>query len=91
MNYILMALGNKPAQEGIGDMLVAFLLAAGTLALIYGVLVLIDRYHRKHGGEEKPAEPQDAAPAAPKSFPEVLSEQIKKSSDDDDKDGIGKV
>ena len=78
-----MSLGDTPAGEGFGGVLMSFLLIIGTMALIYGVLVLLDRYHKKHGDDEKPSEPP-AAPPAPKTFPEVLSEQIRKN---DDKDG----
>ena len=51
MIQILMSLGDKPAAEGISGVLSSALLAAGTLALIYLVLVVIDKYHKKHSGE----------------------------------------
>lgn len=80
MTSILMSLGDTPAGEGFGGVLMSALLVIGTMALIYGVLVLIDRYHKKHMNDGKPEEPP-AAPPAPKSFPQVLNEQIKKNED----------
>lgn len=82
MTSILMSLGDTPAGEGFGGVLVSALLAFGTMALIYGVLVLIDRYHKKHMNDEKPPE-KPAEPPQPKTFPQVLSEQIHKSEEKD--------
>ncbi|MBQ9483042.1 MAG: hypothetical protein IJU82_02525 [Ruminiclostridium sp.] len=79
MMYILMALGDTPAGEGFGGVLMSALLVIGTMALIYGVLVIIDRYHKKHMNDKKPSEPP--VPPAPKTFPQVLDEQIKKNED----------
>ena len=80
MTCILMSLGDTPAGEGFGGVLMSALLVIGTMALIYGVLVLIDRYHKKHMNDKKPTE-QLPPPPDPKIFPQVLDEQIKKNED----------
>ena len=82
MFSLLMSLGDMPAGEGLGGVISSALLALGTLALIYAVLVILDRYHKKHGGDEVPPEPQEQKPAQ-RSFPQVLSEQMKKNEDKD--------
>ena len=80
MPFNIMSLGDTPAGEGFGGVLMSALLVIGTMALIYGVLVLIDRYHKKHMNDKKPPE-QLPAPPDPKTFPQVLDEQIKKNED----------
>lgn len=77
-----MSIGSMPAEEGLGGVLSSALLALGTLALIYGVLVLLDRYHKKHSAGEKPEEPPQEN-IQPRSFPQVLDEQLKKQEDKD--------
>ena len=81
MNNILMSLGDKPAAEGIGGVISSALLAAGTLALIYLVLVLIDKYHKKHSTDEqdKPASPPESTE---ESFRKVLTDEIKKKDEE---------
>lgn len=81
-----MSLGDMPAGEGFGGVLSSALLALGTLALIYGVLAALDSYHKKHSGDEKPDDKPEVPPA-PRSFQQVLSDQIRKK---EDKDGQGK-
>ncbi len=84
MGTTLMSLGNMPAGEGLGGVVSSALMIIGTLALIYGVLVLLDRYHKKHGGD-KPAEPPSGSEPENKTFPQVLDEQIRKNEDKDGK------
>ena len=84
MNLITMAIGNTPAAEGIGGVISSMLLIIGTLALIYGVLAVMDRYHKKHYGDDKPDEtPSSDNNTEDKTFPQVLSEQIRKSKEKD--------
>ncbi len=76
----LLATNNKPAAEGFGESLVWFLMVVGTLALIYAILMIIDRRYRKKGGEQ-PAEPEKKDP---KTFGEVLSEKIEQKKENDE-------
>ena len=83
MNTVLMSLGDMPAGEGIGGVISSALLAGGTLALIYGVLVVIDRYHKKHSSGESRSDDTTQEQPVSRTFPQVLDEQIEKSKDKD--------
>ncbi len=82
MEYILLSLGDKPAAEGIGGVISSALLALGTLALIYLVLVAIDRYHKKHGSGDNDSTQQMPPDSGSDSFRKVLTEEIKKKDEE---------
>ena len=77
---VLLANNNASAGENLGQVFVWFLLVVGTLALIYAILIIIDRRYRKKGGEQ-PAEPEKKDP---KTFGEVLSEKIEQKKENDE-------
>ena len=82
MNYVLMSLGDKPAAEGLGGVVSSALLVLGALALIYLVLVAIDRYHKKHGGEDDAGQQSGKGGNNGDSFRKVLTEEIKKKDEE---------
>ena len=85
---ILLANNAGSAGENIGQVFVWLLMVAGTLALIYAVLSVLDRRYKKNGGNP-PAEPEKKIKKKDeKTFPEVLSDEIERSRDDD---GSGRV
>lgn len=82
MEHILMSLGDKPAAEGFGGVISSALLALGTLALIYLVLVMIDKYHKKHSGSENDITQPPPEENTGDSFRKVLTEEIKKKDEE---------
>ena len=91
MYFVMMSPGSRPAGEDIGGFIMSALLTIFTLALIYGVLVLIDRRYKKNHPEGEKKEEPEKKEHTYMSFPEVLSDEIKKNGDNNDKDGIGRA
>ncbi len=82
MLHILMSIGSKPAAEGFGGVISSALLAGGTLALIYLVLVLIDRHYKKtHSNDDKTAHTEEDR--SPTAFRYVLAKEIDKKNEKD--------
>ena len=77
-----MSIGSKPAAEGFGGVISSALLAGGTLALIYLVLVLIDRHYKKtHSDDNKTAHTEENR--SPAFFRDVLEREIEKKNEKD--------
>jgi hypothetical protein len=90
METIIAAINNKPAGEGFGSVLLSGLLAVGVMALIYGVLELMN-YVRKKNDTEKKTEKPDVHQSSGSIFARVLEKQIeqrneKKHENEDDND-----
>lgn len=93
METIIAAIGSRPAGDGLGSVVMSALTALAVMALIYGVLELMNHVNKKKNDENKqqppPAEPQNRGAA----FSRVLAQKIKQrrerengGSDDYDKD-----
>ncbi len=90
METIITAINNKPAGEGFGSVLLSGLLAVGVMALIYGVLELMNHVRKKKDSNEKP----DVQPplTSGSRFARVLEKQIEQRNEkkhdieDDDRD-----
>ncbi|MBP5604477.1 MAG: hypothetical protein J6X60_02895 [Ruminiclostridium sp.] len=91
MSIILLSAGNRPVADDIGGVIMSVLLTVFTLALIYGVLVLIDRRYKKNIQQSDKKDEPEKKEHTYMSFPQVLSDEIKKNSDNNDKDGIGRA
>ncbi len=91
MYFVMMSPGNRPVVEDIGGFIMSALLTLFTLALIYGVLVLIDRRYKKNHPEGENREEPEKKEHTYMSFPQVLSDEINKNSENNDKDGIGRA
>ena len=91
METVIAAINNTPAGEGFGSVLLSGLLAAGVMALIYGVLELMNHIRSKKGGNDERGSQQ-----LPKSsgglFARVLEKQIQqrdekaRGNENDDRD-----
>ena len=92
MDMILLSIGDKPAAQGIGDVLMWLLMVVGVLALIYAVLAVMDRVYKKKGGSDMRDDSADKPGA--KTFPHMLSEELKKNAErnaQDNNDGSGHI
>lgn len=87
MTTILMSIGDRPAAQGFGGVISSALLAVGTLALIYLVLVLIDRHYKKHK-DDTDTKTSDQKNKSPETFRDILDEEIEKNKE---KDVNGKI
>lgn len=96
MEAIIAAINSKPAGEGFGSVLLAALTAIGVMALIYGVLELMNHVRKKKGGKDEPMPPQmpeDLPDNRGSLFARVLAKRIEQKygsgeeiNDDNDKD-----
>ncbi|MBR6243393.1 MAG: hypothetical protein IKQ90_07860 [Ruminococcus sp.] len=82
MDLILLTVSNKPASEGIGSVIVSALLAIGAMALIYGVLELLNRRNRKNTSDS--AKPPVQQPHA--TFKQVLDRKMREKEEKDRSD-----
>ena len=91
METIIAAFHNKPAGEGFGSVLLSGLLAVGVMAVIYGVLGLMNRVWKKKSGSEK-QQLQQPPKSSGTLFARVLEKQMRQRSekkhgtDEDDRD-----
>ena len=92
METIISAINNNPAGSGLGSVLLSGLTALGVMALIYGVLELMDHVNKKKGGGEEQQPPQYPVQRNNGSlFSRVLAQKMKQKNErdgsaDDDKD-----
>ena len=86
MSTIITAINNTSAGNGIGSVLLSGLTALSVMALIYGVLELMNRINKKKGGgEEQPPKPS-ASQNKGSAFSRVLAQKIRQKNDRDNKD-----
>ena len=87
MESVISAINNNPAGSGLGSVLLSGLTALAVMALIYGVLELMNHVNKKKGNGEgqqpqKPPETRNKGSA----FSRVLAQKIKQKNEQENND-----
>lgn|GEM_PF-2459361 len=86
MEYIISAINNAPAGDGLGSVLLSGLTALGVMALIYGVLELMDHVNKKKGGEDRQNTSSPVTRNKGSAFSRVLSQKIRQRDEQENND-----
>lgn len=87
MESVISAINNSPAGNGLGSVLLSGLTALAVMALIYGVLELMNHVNKKRGGGED-QQPQNPPETRNKgsAFSRVLAQKIKQKNEQENND-----
>jgi len=83
MEALIMAINNTPAGDGIGSVLLSGLIALGVMALIYGVLELMNHVNKKKGGDDAGQQNTFVRKNNGSAFARVLADKIKKKNENE--------
>ena len=81
-----MAINNTSAGSGLGSVLLSGLTALSVMALIYGVLELMNHVRRKKGGDSGEPQKPPAERNNGSAFARVLADKLKKKNENEPED-----